>query len=261
MLYLVVPRTRRHFTPAQIVLIAETDALRSRTSKKAPELREEEIRKAASEELLQWISSSDKQEKGKEVVRDPGGSLVVTEIMLFADGGRILFRIILLYVTDIRISLDKTPAMKTLLQALQAPYPSLDPSVPHPIDLPHTSRLYKTLLQGGHFNRNTRSIDPAPRWDAYAFASAFVDDVGEDLMVDICTKGEANGCFVVAELCETLVGRSKGGEVGADGVKEARKKVKGWFGKDVKKRVEDGQAKGKNVLLEKVAMLQSQHLQ
>ena len=80
--YLVAPRTRRHFTPAQIATLAETDAIRAKTSKKDVELRTAEIRRAASEGLLSWIAES-----GAEVSRDPGGSLVVCEIMLEADGG------------------------------------------------------------------------------------------------------------------------------------------------------------------------------
>lgn len=80
--YLLVPRTRRHFTPAQIASLAETDETRARTSKKTPEARESEVRKFASEALITWV-----EENAATIVREPGGSLVVTEIMLFADGG------------------------------------------------------------------------------------------------------------------------------------------------------------------------------
>lgn len=82
LLYLIVPRTRRHFTPAQIACLAETDEIRSRTSKKDPTSREEEVRKAASEHLIQWV-----EESGEALIRDPSGSLVVGEVMLYAEGG------------------------------------------------------------------------------------------------------------------------------------------------------------------------------
>lgn len=103
LIYLVSPRTRRHFTPAQVCpfpfqylssllilsaqisLLAETDPIRAQTSKKDEQTRMQEIRKAASEPLLAWIS-----EHGAEVLRDPGGSLVLGEIMLHADGGMYL---------------------------------------------------------------------------------------------------------------------------------------------------------------------------
>ena len=62
--------------------MAETDAIRDRTSKKPVALREEEVRKAASPDLVSWVA-----EEGAHVVRDTGGCLVVTEIMLYADEG------------------------------------------------------------------------------------------------------------------------------------------------------------------------------
>lgn len=110
-LYLIVPRTRRHFTPAMIEELRECDRARDGlsgkaqtgldaevngetpaagatggTSKKSAETRMEEVRKGASESLIQWVT-----DKGAEMVRDPGGSLVVAEIMLSADGGKCLF--------------------------------------------------------------------------------------------------------------------------------------------------------------------------
>ncbi len=78
----MVPRTRRHFTPAQIASITETDEIRSRTSKKDADIRQNEIRDGASEPLLAWIS-----ENGEKISRDPGGSLVIPEILLYATGG------------------------------------------------------------------------------------------------------------------------------------------------------------------------------
>ena len=81
-MYLLEPRTRRHFTPAQIAAISETDEIRAKTSKKDTQARESEIRNGVSEVLLTWIA-----EKGETIARDPGGSLLVTEAMLSADGG------------------------------------------------------------------------------------------------------------------------------------------------------------------------------
>lgn len=83
--HLLVPRTRRHFTPAQIVTLAQTDETRARTSKKDAAVREEEIRKAASDGLLEFV-----REEGGRLARETGGSLVVGEIMLYAEGGQCL---------------------------------------------------------------------------------------------------------------------------------------------------------------------------
>lgn len=84
--YLLVPRTRRHFTPAQIVSLSETDESRAKTSKKEPLIREQEIKTGASEELIRWIKGN-----AETVARDPGGSLVLLEVLLYAEGGSFVF--------------------------------------------------------------------------------------------------------------------------------------------------------------------------
>jgi pumilio family protein 6 len=236
-LYLVVPRTRRHFTPAQIATLAETDEIRSRTSKKNPTSREEEVRKAASDDLIQWIEKS-----GEALIREPSGSLVVTEVMLYAEGGLLTSLLLLFFLITffpLSVALDKTAATATLHKALALP------SIPdpHPIDLPPTARLYKTLLQGGHYNHTTNAIERVS--DTAAFASQFVNIVGKDATIAMCV-GDGNGAFVVAELCEALM---------RENLIEEKATVKKWFGGKVVQEIEAGQAKGKRVLLEKIALL------
>lgn len=85
LLYLLVPRSRRTFTPAMIASLAETDAAREKTSKKDTDVRAAEVRSAASTDLLAWVAKD-----GKDVSRDTGGSLVVMEVMLEADGGLLI---------------------------------------------------------------------------------------------------------------------------------------------------------------------------
>ncbi|KIM72847.1 hypothetical protein PILCRDRAFT_829556 [Piloderma croceum F 1598] len=217
--HLLVPRTRRHFTPAQIATLTETDEVRARTSKKDTSIREDEVRKAASEGLLEFV-----KDEGARVGRETGGSLVVAEIMLYAEG-------------------DKSVATEALLQPLTSPYPSSDPSTPHPIDLPHTSRLYKTLLQGGHFSHTTHTVTRSPSFSPSAFASAFITIVGEERTVALA---RGDGAFVVAELLERMI------EEGSDSEKEA---VKGWFKGGVISDLKGGEGKGRKVLLEKIAKL------
>ncbi|TFK24592.1 puf family RNA-binding protein [Coprinopsis marcescibilis] len=230
LLYLVAPRSRRHFTPAQIATLAETDEIRSRTSKKSPEIREAEVRKFSSEGLIEWVAQD-----ASTLIRDPGASLIVTEIMLHADG-------------------DKSIAIASLLKAISMPYPMDEISKDvHPIDLAHTSRIYKTLLQGGHYSHKTQTIEASPDWKPVEFAVALVDTLGEELVVGMCTKGDKNGAFVVAELCQALLEESD--EASSEKRKEAKKKLKGWFSKKVVKGVEEGESRGKKVLLEKLAAL------
>lgn len=85
LLYLIVPRSPRHFPPATTVLLAETDAARARTSKKDADVREREIRTAASEGRGGLLHLA--EERMEEMIRDPGTSLLLTEILLYADGG------------------------------------------------------------------------------------------------------------------------------------------------------------------------------
>lgn len=117
---------------------------------------------------------------------------------------------------------------------------------PHPIDLPHTSRLYKTLLQGGHFNRATNIVERVPGWDAGLFAEQFVEVVGKDVAVAMCAKGQGNGAFVIVELCGALM---------SDGREAGRSTVQGWFGPVEVAQMEESTAKGKKLLLEKINML------
>jgi pumilio homology domain family member 6 len=80
--YLLVPRSPKYFTPAQIAILAETDAIRAQTSKKQADVRAKELCQAASEDLISFV-----EKMGSLLVKDPGGSLVVSEVMLHAEGG------------------------------------------------------------------------------------------------------------------------------------------------------------------------------
>lgn len=71
--------------PATIAQLADTDKIRSQTSKKDAAVRAAEIRQAASGPLLALLSS---QESLEELIRDPGGSIMVLETMLYAEGGK-----------------------------------------------------------------------------------------------------------------------------------------------------------------------------
>jgi len=94
--YLLVPRTRRHFTPALIATLAEMDEIRIHTSKKDALVRAEEVKKAASEGLLDFV-----KREGANMARETGGSLVVAEVMLYAEGGEQVFFLC-------KVSLNKT---------------------------------------------------------------------------------------------------------------------------------------------------------
>lgn len=98
---------------------------------------------------------------------------------------------------------------------------------------------------------SSKSIEPSPHYNPRAFASAFVSTAGRAGILGMAMGG---GAFVIAELCERL----RGGEQHADDDEETkalRAEVKGWFGKGEIAKIEASEAKGKNVLLEKLAAL------
>ena len=130
--------------------------------------------------------------------------------------------------------------METLLRPLASPYPSEDPSTPHPIDLPHTSRLIKNLLQGGHFSHTTRTVEKSSRFSANSFAEMFVRLVGKETTL---AMAKGSGAFVVAELVE---------RVSAEGSDETKKELKEW----VKHIGSAGdEVKGWGILMENVEAL------
>lgn len=136
------------------------------------------------------------------------------------------------------MSLDKTQAINALLSALSA-----DPSI---ISIGHTSRLYKTLLQGGHFSQSTKRITNSPVFAPGAFASAFLAQVPEGAIREMA---RGDGAFIVAELIE---------RVRAEGSEEDRARlveVFGKAGKKVRKEVESGQPRGWNVLVKKLELI------
>jgi pumilio homology domain family member 6 len=137
---------------------------------------------------------------------------------------------------------DKTKAIQTLLTPVSAEYPSSDLSAPHPLDLPHMGRMYKTLLQGGHFSRENQNIESSKHWEPAKFADAWVSTVGKDVTL---AAARAGGTFVVAELVERLL---------RDGSAETKKMVKEWF-KPIRKEIKAWDAKGGQVLAEKVDAL------
>ena len=133
--------------------------------------------------------------------------------------------------------------MKALAEAFASPYPSEDPTRPHPIDLPHTSRMYKSLLQGGHFSHSEKSVLRSTAFSPSEFASLFLSTVGKDATLAIA---QGDGAFVVTELLERIR------EEGSD---EEKKQVKDWFDDAFVAVMRDSEAKGKNVLVEKIKAL------
>lgn len=82
LLYPLVHRSPRHFTPALIASLGSTDSIREKTSKKDEGVRRDEVRRAVSVGYLAALVRD-----LDAMISDPGGSLVLAEVMLFAEGG------------------------------------------------------------------------------------------------------------------------------------------------------------------------------
>lgn len=136
--------------------------------------------------------------------------------------------------------------MDALLKPLTSPYPSPDPSVPHLISLSHASRLYKLLLQGGHYSQQTKTVERSPFFDSLEFVDRFVETIGKE---NTLAMALAEGAFVVAALCETVIWLGPKAE-------KSRVALKNWFDKEIKKSLQsEGKHKGRSVLIEQVVVL------
>jgi pumilio family protein 6 len=147
---------------------------------------------------------------------------------------------------------DKTAAISSIVEPLQAPYPdpapvdleSLDPTTAHILDLPHATRTYKLLLSGGHFNNATQTLHITNPSLPSEFASSCWDAItspeagGEENAVRL-VKG--NAMFVMVEMIEGLIKAGRSEEV---------KKILG--GASVLEDIEASGKKGAGLLAEKI---------
>ena len=133
-----------------------------------------------------------------------------------------------------------------MLGLIATPYPAPDTSTSHPIDASHVSRLYKTLLQGGHYDQSSKTVTkPSSSFSPSVFASSFLTAVGRDVTV---AMAQGNGAFVVAELCR---------RVSVEGTDEEKRLLRMWFTEGVSKDIQDKEMKGKSVLLGSINALVS----
>lgn len=137
--------------------------------------------------------------------------------------------------------------MQSLITLLKRPYPSSPPDPQHIIDIPHASRTYKTLLQGGHYSHAEGAVtrpspsppsDSTPSFDPSAFASRWLNTIDSNTTKAI---GLGGGTFVLAALVDII--RKEGSE-------EDRKALAGQLDRAYAKEVEKSEVKGKKVLLD-----------
>ncbi|WVR05080.1 hypothetical protein IAU60_002092 [Kwoniella sp. DSM 27419] len=232
LLYLLTPTSTKHFIPSTLSSLAASaqSAKEIGTSKKDPAVRRKELLTQASAGLLKAV-----EEKGEEMVRDPGAGMVVQEVLLYAQG-------------------DKTAAIDALAGALRTAYPdpapvdpNPDPATSHPLDLSHAIRTYKTLLSGGHYNVASKTLsvpdeELSPKFAKAVWGAISSEEAGGPANVVRIAKG--NAPFVMVELIEAM---KKSGNAAV---------VKNVLGdKGVKESIEKSVRKGAAMLAEKIAEL------
>jgi hypothetical protein len=122
LLYLLVPRSPRHFTPATTALLVETDAARARTSKKDADVRLREIRTAAAEGPTGLLKLAEGRMDG--MARDPGASLLLAEILLYSESGKCTADHRVTVEFDTLWTPDRRAAISTIVSLLHKPYPT-----------------------------------------------------------------------------------------------------------------------------------------
>ncbi|OJD18836.1 hypothetical protein AJ78_01169 [Emergomyces pasteurianus Ep9510] len=108
-------------------ILDEVLVIRSQTSKKDPNTRRQELIKAASHTLLEFITAS-----ADSLVESSFGCQFITEILFSADG-------------------DKTAALAAI-----AATPTTKPEA---LTTPAAGRMLKALVQGGRFNSKTKCVE------------------------------------------------------------------------------------------------------
>ena len=203
-------------------ILKEIREIRKETSKKDPEVRRQELAKAASPTLLDLIAS-----RADSLLETSFGCQLLSEVLFDADG-------------------DKTAALTAVAEAAK--------SRPDTKDSPFVGRLLKSLVQGGRFNGATKTVEkvqPPLNFHAYLY---------EQIKDETLTWATGSNVFVVValaesdefekkdELLKTLKKNKKALEqaaAGSDGGKEEKdgKKGKGKAGPT---------SSGAKLLLEKI---------
>ena len=146
-------------------ILKEIREIRKETSKKDPEVRRQELAKAASPTLLELIAS-----RADTLLETSFGCQLLSEVLFDADG-------------------DKTAALKAVAEAAK--------SRPDTKDSPFVGRLLKSLVQGGRFNGATKTVEkvqPPLNFHAYLY---------EQIKNETLTWATGSNVFVVVALAES----------------------------------------------------------
>ena len=117
--------------PEHVKIINEIHEIRTTTSKKDPEVRRSELVRAASQPLLDLIAA-----RQEDLIRSSFGCQFLAEVLLGGIG-------------------EKSVALRSIAELAQMAHRSETQAA---LQTPHAGRLLKTLVQGGRFDRKTKSV-------------------------------------------------------------------------------------------------------
>jgi pumilio family protein 6 len=167
-------------------------------SKKDIQVRRQELLESISEDLITTATS-----KAEELMRDPLAIQVVQEIILYTRGTVNL---------HMKLSIGNKSDLVDKVISLALGDPTEDS---HVMKLPFTARVYKTLVQGGHFNAKAGTVE------GRTTLSNTIDQIVTDPDLKFASKlkvviqpylvswATGEGSFVVLGLLEALSGKEK----------------------------------------------------
>ncbi|KAF5103585.1 hypothetical protein DV451_001325 [Geotrichum candidum] len=169
-IYLLLGFSPRYFTKSVLDATAELNKIKAATSKKDDDVRREELKNKFSQIMLDGLVTYP-----KAVLSESFGSQAASEVLLYAEG-------------------DKTAALEAVANAFSGSPDNEE----HLIQLPFSSRTLRTLIQEGHWNSKTKSVDTIN--EPTGFKNIFF----KAIKLNISRWASGEGSFVILSLLENL---------------------------------------------------------
>lgn len=206
-IYLLLGFSPRYFTKSVLDSVAELDKIKAGTSKKDDDVRREELKNKFSQIMLDGLVTYP-----KAVLNESFGSQAAAEVLLYAEG-------------------DKTAALEAIANAFSGSPDNEE----HLVQLPFSSRTLRTLIQEGHWNNKTKTVDTIK--EPTGFKNIFF----KAIKLNIARWASGEGSFVILSLLENL-----------DDTKEIISLLKEKsVMKEIKKAADEGN-KGSKLILEQL---------
>ena len=168
LLYLFASNPKFLLSADDTTLLQEIHQIRSKTSKKDPEIRRKELVTALSPYLLHFIAC-----RSKALVLTSFGCQFISEVLLGGVG-------------------DKQEALQAIANLAQAA-----PETKALLEIPAASRMLKALVQSGRFNPKTKNVDVTDP------PLGFADLLYEQIKETVVEWATGNDSFVILSMLES----------------------------------------------------------